>query len=378
VADTASRHDFKKLADLGFQVPHQHTSATKVSTLCQKLFAFLTTLSPLRQERTTTRREHPMNPSVTTTVTPSFPSQLKQSHIGSRTSCAKRNQRQRRAILKCFDPHISNGAWTQRSLTIPASNSFSGVASGYTVRAKSDCASPLQLQFSGKSLMRLDKLISTASTSKRPSVWHLPPSFDLANLRGIRGTHHPPNTTYPDATLLSTTTTLSPSYYPPQRPTPFAKEPRSNSLPHPLRQSVPSMRSDTCSMLSPGIPPTPCSPDRSVPSTGNTLSTRSRNCSAYPQLDSQAIPSGKALPSLPLQTESPRTASSSWDDGKATLSMSISTKSTNSNTPENYLLSTLNSTTSRLLNSALTWLQRINDYALGNPFGLIATSSTGT
>jgi hypothetical protein len=368
VADAASRHDFKKLADLGFQVQdlrqRQRTPATKVSTLRQKLFTFLTTRSPLQQERTTT--------------------QSKRSRTGSQMSCSKQNQRRQRDILKRSDPRISNEVSIHQSSTIPASNSFSEVANAYMARATKGYGSPLRLQSSDKSLTRSNKPTSIASTSKLPSVWHLPPSFDRESLHGTLGTHHPPSTTYRDGMLPSTTTTPSPSFFPLPKPTLSVKASQFNSRPRPHRQFVPSMHSDTCSTVFPEIPPTPCSPELSAPLTDNISSTKSKNCSsepASPQLGSQVTRSGKVLPSLPQQTVSLKTTSNSLVDGKAMLSTFISTKSTNTNTPANYFFSILNSTTSttsRLLNSSLPWLRRINDYALGNPSGFIATSSTGT
>src|SRR5256885_7493396 len=59
VADAASQHDYKKLADLGFQVQDMRqpqdrfTPVTKVSTLRRKLFTFLTTPSLPQQGKTT-------------------------------------------------------------------------------------------------------------------------------------------------------------------------------------------------------------------------------------------------------------------------------------------------------------------------------------
>jgi hypothetical protein len=154
--------------------------------------------------------------------------------------------------------------------------------------------------------------------------------------------------------------------------------PASNWFLGAVNASTARAKNDYASLLQPQ------SSVESLPKSSMMISTRSKNCSselAYPQLDSQATHSGRALPSLLQQTESQRTTSNSLVDGKAMLLRSTSTKSTNTKTQGSYFSSILNSTTSttsRLLNSSLPWLRRINDYALGNPSGPIATSSIGT
>jgi hypothetical protein len=70
IADAASRFDFKKLADLGFQ--EQATSirlqeaTTKMSTLRPKLFSYFTTLSPPVQDGVTTPAIDPTSHSAST------------------------------------------------------------------------------------------------------------------------------------------------------------------------------------------------------------------------------------------------------------------------------------------------------------------------
>jgi len=148
VADAASRHDLKKLANLRFQVQElrqrQCNPATKVSTLRQKLFTFLTTPSPPQQEKTMTPYGRHTNPSAAATNTLPFQSQSNQPRIGLQTSCSKRNRRQQRVISKHSVPYMSNGGSTPLSLTTPASNWFSGAVNASTARAKNNYASLLQ------------------------------------------------------------------------------------------------------------------------------------------------------------------------------------------------------------------------------------------
>src|SRR4030095_7421866 len=71
VADAASRHDFKKLANLGFQdeiKTLQHgprtISSTRISTLRQKLHIYFTTRSPQRLDGVTNLFGSHINPIV--------------------------------------------------------------------------------------------------------------------------------------------------------------------------------------------------------------------------------------------------------------------------------------------------------------------------
>ena len=83
IVDAASRHNYKKLANLGFQASAIHRAQdTKMSTLRQKLFSFLTTRSPPTQEGTTIPLAHPTNPSASSTATRPFPHLSNRSRTG--------------------------------------------------------------------------------------------------------------------------------------------------------------------------------------------------------------------------------------------------------------------------------------------------------
>ena len=98
IADAASRYDFKKLANLGFQVPGSHNRDTKISILRHKLFNFLTMHWHPQQGRTTTPPVPRTNLSVTSTVTFLSLQQSSQSHTGLRKLCGWRSQTRRKVI----------------------------------------------------------------------------------------------------------------------------------------------------------------------------------------------------------------------------------------------------------------------------------------
>ena len=182
VADAASRHDFKKLADLGLQV--FRNADIKISTLRHKLFTFLTTHSHPLRGRTMIPPVPPMNLSAISMAT--FPSlQLSsQSHTGSQKLCGQRNRTRRRAISRPYMQPMSTTATIRLSSTTNVSISSSEVESGSMAKGKSDSAFPSQHQSSVKSSTKSERT-TTVSTSKQHYVLRLPDSFDLENLRGI-------------------------------------------------------------------------------------------------------------------------------------------------------------------------------------------------
>ena len=186
VADAASRHDYKKLANLGFQASSIHRAQdTKMSTLRQKLFSFLTTRSPPPQERTTIPRVHLTNPSVGFAVIPPSPRLSNRSRTGLLMSCAKLNpQRPKATSLLSAQPTSSLGTISPPS-TISGLILSSGAGNGSTVKGKNGSGSHLPLPSSSESSTRLGT-ITTVSTSRRRYALRLPASFDLASLHGIK------------------------------------------------------------------------------------------------------------------------------------------------------------------------------------------------
>ena len=106
VADAASRHDYGKLADLGFQVSNlrYHKLGTKISTLRQKLFSFLTTRSPPQPTRTTTQLGPLTSHSVVCTATPRFPQLSSRLLTGSQPSSVTQNRLQQKVTSVHSDP----------------------------------------------------------------------------------------------------------------------------------------------------------------------------------------------------------------------------------------------------------------------------------
>jgi hypothetical protein len=191
VADAASRHDFKKLANLGFQASAIHRAQdTRMSTLRQKLFSFLTTRSPLPQERTMTPLAHPTNPSAGSTATRPFPHLSNRSRTGLRTSCVKPNPQRPKATSAPSAPHISSLG------TIPPHSTISGlilsseVESGSMERVQNGSGYRSPLPSSAESSTKLGTT-TTVSISRQRYALRLPASFDLASLHGINPTMSP-------------------------------------------------------------------------------------------------------------------------------------------------------------------------------------------
>jgi hypothetical protein len=282
VADAASRHDFKKLANLGFQVSslRNRTPDTKMSTLRQRLFTFFTIPSPLRRGKTTIPPATRMSPFARSIAIPPSPSLSKLSPIGSPHSCRKPNQRPRSHTSKRCALLPSNLASTYQSLTIPELISSSGEGNVAMAKVPSDCDFPSRRQSSNRSPDSSTKMTSTRSTSKRRSAWHLPLFFDLVSLHGTAGINRQQSTTFPGATSCSTPTTQPPLHFQLPKLTPFAKVSQSN-LPHARRPTYAlSEVSGNLSTTFPAAHPTHCSHELTDHSTGNTLSVESNRFSS--------------------------------------------------------------------------------------------------
>ena len=204
VADAASRHDYDKLANLGLQVSHRQPSI-KASILRQKLNSFFTTPSPPQPGIHMMQSKAGTRPSVENSNTLPFLSPFKRSRTGLPKFSIPQSQPPQKSISMPSGSSISNRVFLPQSLTTPALISSLEGANVYTARAQRDYASPLLPQ----SLPELStKLAPTkrVSISKRPSVWHLPPSYDQENLRGIPGHHNINSSTYLTHMSLSSRT----------------------------------------------------------------------------------------------------------------------------------------------------------------------------
>src|SRR5579859_1938078 len=362
VADAASRHDFKKLTDLGFQVSglRQNRAASKISTLRQQLYTFLKTLSLPQPGRTTILPALHTKPTLVATDMSRTQPPSSPSHTGSPPSPPQSNRKQPTDISKPYSQPTSKKASLRISSTTRSSRCVSAAQNESTARATRDSGSPSQPQSSSRSSLR-PKMTLMAPTSRQRCAWHLPDSFDLVNLRGI----HPTLPSYIDTSSSTIISAPSPSPSPspsrPQKPTPSDVVSPSSSLPrHP--HFVLSPHSAVFIPGSHSTKPNPYSLAPSAPSIGNTSSTKSKGYSseqASQQPDSLDIPYAKALQSPLQQLEYPVKISNSSDGGKATLSTSTLTKSALQTIPENSYNSTTNSILpSRLPNSSLPWPRR--------------------
>ena len=186
VADAASRHDYKKLADLSYQISRTNRSQdVKISTLRQKLVSFLRTPSHQPQGETTSQVDLHTNLSASSMATLRSPRLSSRSHTGSHQSYKKRNPQRQKVTSMPFAQPTMNVVSLLLSSTTQGSTLSSGEGNDFTEKGKRNCGSLSPRPSSAKSLTRLG-MTSTELTSKQPCAWHLPDSFDLTNLRGIR------------------------------------------------------------------------------------------------------------------------------------------------------------------------------------------------
>ena len=191
VADAASRHDYKKLANLGFQASAIHRAQdTKMSTLRQKLFSFLTTRSPPLQGGTTIPLAHLTNPSAGSTATRPSPHLSNRSRIGLPTLCLRPNPQRPKAISVPSAPRISNVVTIRPHSTISVLTLSSEAENGSMAKGKSGSGSHSPLP-SLSELSARSEMTTTVSTSRRRYALRLPASFDLESLHGINRTMSP-------------------------------------------------------------------------------------------------------------------------------------------------------------------------------------------
>ena len=185
VADAASRHDFGKLANLGLQVSPQKPSL-KISTLRQTLSNFSTIPSPHPPTAVITPLENPTISSAEPMGISHSPLPSKVSPIGLVPSCAPPNLQPPKVISMLSAPTTSSPVSPPLSSTTPALNSSSAGANVFMVRAQNDSVSHLH-RVSSSELSMNSTVMKKESISNRRSVWRLPPSYDLENLRGLAG-----------------------------------------------------------------------------------------------------------------------------------------------------------------------------------------------
>src|SRR5436190_18315373 len=186
VADATSRFDFKKLAELGFQVSSLDHPNPSISTLHQKLRSFFTTQSlPLLDEAITL----PDNPTYSFARIMDTPHSLPPSQlldIGQPNSCRKSNQTPQKAMSTQFAPSTSRTIYPLQHSMIPELILLSEAVNESTVSRERDSGSLSLHLFSSESSMR-SLMTKKELMSERRSVWHLLAFYDLENLCGIRG-----------------------------------------------------------------------------------------------------------------------------------------------------------------------------------------------
>ena len=331
IADAASRHDFKKLADLGFKeqviaLRNRPSVPVRISTLRQQLMSYFTTRSLQPPTKLTPLSGDPINHFAAADITPpslplsclsptGLPSSLLQSDP-RRLKATSRRCAHTTPVMACL-PEFS---------TTHASTSSSGARDGSTEKENVGSGSRL-LKTSFSSSFPSSQSTSTVSTSGLPSAWGLPPSFDQASSPGTRGILQPlPGFISPD----NISNSLPPASL---LPSPRQRQPlqpmSTFTSPHLHPPCAPSPPSAVLShdALHPRIPPHSPAPSGAhlQSCTSSTKSTSVFSELVSPPPVSQDIRCGKALLCQPMQRGSPKTKSSLWVDGKVTLSTFIST-----------------------------------------------------
>ena len=186
VADAASRFDFKKLAELGFQVSSPDHPNPSMSSLHQKLRSFFTTQSLPLPGEVTTLHANPTNSSARIMAIHHSLPPSPRLHIGQPNSCKRSNQTPPRATLMQSAPFTLNATSLSKYSVIPGSIFSSEVENGSTATKERNSGFLSQHQSSSESSMK-SPMMRKESMSRQRSVWHLPPSYDLENLHGIHG-----------------------------------------------------------------------------------------------------------------------------------------------------------------------------------------------
>jgi len=182
VADAASRYDYRKLANLGLQV----SKLPKPADLRRKLSSFFTTPSQQALGGITIKSSRFMHHSVNSMATVFTHPPSKRYHTGSPISCPLSNPRLPKVTSVPSNPStFKQGSIPQEStMTAFPSSSKGGNESMGKGKRQSDT---LLHQTSSSAWSMRSTMTKKGLTSKRLSVWHLLPSFDLETLRGIPG-----------------------------------------------------------------------------------------------------------------------------------------------------------------------------------------------
>lgn len=331
IADAASRHDFKKLADLGFKdqvvtLRHRPSAPIRMSTLRQQLTNYFATRSPQPPTKLTPLSGDPTNRFAAVDTSPPSLPQSCPSPTGSPSLPPRFAPRRLKATRQRCAHTTHATACLPTFSKIRASISPSRVQGGFTGKENVDSGSRLP-KTSSSSSFPSSHTISTALTFGQPSASVLPPSSGLANSPGTRGILQPLRDFISPDNISDSRPPASPLLS--RRQKQLLQPMSTFTSPHrhlPCAPSQPYAGSFHNALL-PRIPPhlhAPLEPlSRNFISSAKSMSTSFEPVS--PQLVSQDIRYGKALPYRPRQRGSPKTKSSPLGDGKATLSTFTST-----------------------------------------------------
>jgi hypothetical protein len=334
IADAASRHDFKKLADLGFKdqvlaLRNRPSPAVKIATLRHQLNDFFISRLHHPQGRTMNPSEDLMKPTAKYTGINSIRPPLNPSQTGSPISQSQLNTTPLKVTSLPFVPSTSNKALTTLHLPTPGLNWSSKAAEEFMGIKKKDYAS-LSQPISCNDFSSSYQKTSTASISRQHSASALQASSDLVNSHGNHGITIPTrNNCLEDTFNFKTAMAQLPSHSLPQKQTPMEAEFKFISLPHHHHPSARSMLFKPSSVVSqpPQIPLH--SPVHSVHFQKRTSLPKSENSCSEPVFRHEATlvtHSGRAQQLRQRQTAFQEKKLNSWDVGKAMPSTYTSTK----------------------------------------------------
>jgi hypothetical protein len=187
VADAASRFDYKRLANLGLQVSQD---LPRPALLRQKLHSFFNTPSLLAPNKTTTEFARNTNPFVDNIVTLPIHPPSKRYRTGLVKSYRSSSPQPQNLISAPSNSSTSKLESQLRGSQMNASISSFGEDDGCMETGRKQSDIPSRPTSSSTWSMKLQQM-KKDSMSKRPSVWALPPSYDLVNLHGTHGLRIP-------------------------------------------------------------------------------------------------------------------------------------------------------------------------------------------
>jgi Reverse transcriptase (RNA-dependent DNA polymerase) len=336
IADALSRHDFKRLANLGFQDYDHHNIRNSepqppVTILRQKLRSLSDRVSPSQPEKDTTSLSPNTYYSQRPTATTTSPQLSHQSPPGSLTSSnlskpklLKVTSAQSKTTISKTNFRKSNSPLSTKSSKAPNESTIK-TPTGHVSHSRRTYFSALRLSSAPTSSPM------TTSTSMQHFASDSPHSYEPASSPGINGILfnllkfiYPANTSH-----LTTDTAPSHSSSHPQKRIRSAKGRKSTSPPRDPR-SAQLQPSITCSNASPPTVPHHCSTAATVPSQGPISLRTSKPTSSELVSTRQITPatrSAKVQQSQQVEKGYHGPKSSYLDDGKAMQSTSTSTKS---------------------------------------------------